>query len=99
MKKIRFFLLVFFSIFYLNKTVISAEIDVYKKIDLLDIDAEGADLKVLQSLSFDKHNPELICIEIHEKNIKESKTYGFLDSCNYELIWSGVFSHIFRFKS
>ncbi len=34
MKKIKFILLVFFSIFYLNKTVISAEIDIYKKIDL-----------------------------------------------------------------
>ena len=81
----------------LNEILKKSKIE--KKIDLLDIDAEGADLKVLQSLSFDKHNPELICIEIHEKNIKESKTYGFLDSCNYELIWSGVFSHIFRSKS
>ncbi len=34
MKKITFFLLVFFSFFYLTKTVISAEIDIYKKIDL-----------------------------------------------------------------
>ena len=34
MKKIKFLLLIFSSIFYLNKTVISAEIDIYKKIDL-----------------------------------------------------------------
>ena len=34
MKKIKFLLLIFFSIFCLNKTVISAEIDIYKKIDL-----------------------------------------------------------------
>ena len=34
MKKIKFSLLVFFSIFYLTKTVVSAEIDIYKKIDL-----------------------------------------------------------------
>ena len=34
MKKIKFLLLIFFSIFFLNKTVISAEIDIYKKIDL-----------------------------------------------------------------
>ena len=34
MKKIKFFLFIFFSIFCLNKTVISAEIDIYKKIDL-----------------------------------------------------------------
>ncbi len=34
MKKIKFLLLIFFSVFYSNKTVISAEIDIYKKIDL-----------------------------------------------------------------
>ena len=34
MKKIKFLLLIFFSIFCLNKTVVSAEIDIYKKIDL-----------------------------------------------------------------
>ncbi len=34
MKKFKFLLLIFFSIFLLSKTVISAEIDIYKKIDL-----------------------------------------------------------------
>ena len=34
MKKNKFILLIFFFIFYLTKTVISAEIDIYKKIDL-----------------------------------------------------------------
>ncbi len=34
MKKIKFLLLIFFTVFYFNKTVISAEIDIYKKIDL-----------------------------------------------------------------
>ena len=34
MKNIKFLLLIFFSIFFLTKTVISAEIDIYKKIDL-----------------------------------------------------------------
>ncbi len=34
MKKIKFLFLIFFSVFYINKTVISAEIDIYKKIDL-----------------------------------------------------------------
>ena len=66
------------------------------KIDFLDIDVEGADLKVLEGLSFDKYKPELICIEIHEKNAKQSKIYNFLINKNYELIWSGVFSHIFK---
>ena len=70
-----------------------------KKIDLLDIDVEAADLKVLQGLSFEKFKPELICIEIHEKNLKESETFRFLKDYNYELIWSGVFSHIFKSKA
>jgi len=34
MKKIKFLLIIFFSVFYINKTVISAENDIYKKIDL-----------------------------------------------------------------
>ena len=34
MKKVKFLLLIFFSVFYINKIVISAEIDIYKKIDL-----------------------------------------------------------------
>ena len=66
------------------------------KIDLLDIDVEGTDFFVLQGLNFSKFKPELICIEIHDQNIKESKVFKFLDQNNYELIWSGIFSHIFR---
>ena len=66
------------------------------KIDFLDIDVEGADLKVLEGLSFDKFKPELICIEIHSKEIKKSDIYNFLVDKNYELLWSGVFSHIFK---
>jgi len=70
-----------------------------KKIDLLDIDVEGADLKVLQGFSIKKFKPELICVEIHEKNIKESEIFKILINFDYELIWSGVFSHIFRSKN
>jgi FkbM family methyltransferase len=72
--------------------------DKYKntKIDFLDIDVEGADLKVLEGLSFDKFKPELVCIEIHTKEIKQSDIYKFLINKSYELLWSGVFSHIFK---
>jgi FkbM family methyltransferase len=72
--------------------------DKYKnsKIDFLDIDVEGADLKVLEGLSFDKFKPELVCVEIHEKKINKSDIYNFLINKNYELLWSGVFSHIFK---
>jgi len=72
--------------------------DKYKntKIDFLDIDVEGTDLKVLEGLSFDKFKPELVCVEIHAKEIKQSDIYKFLINKNYELLWSGVFSHIFK---
>jgi FkbM family methyltransferase len=72
--------------------------DKYKdtKIDFLDIDVEGADLKVLEGLSFDKFQPELVCVEIHAEEIKQSDIYQFLINKNYELLWSGVFSHIFK---
>ena len=66
------------------------------KIDFLDIDVEGADLKVLEGLSFDKFKPELVCVEIHSKEIKKSDIYNFLVDKNYKLLWSGVFSHIFK---
>ena len=65
-------------------------------IDFLDIDVEGADLKVLKGLSFDKYKPELVCIEIHEKKINQSEIYNFLVNKDYELIWSGIFSHLFK---
>jgi len=68
------------------------------KIDFLDIDVEGADLKVLEGLSFEKFKPELICVEIHAMKIDESEIYKFLVDKKYKLIWSGVFSHIFISK-
>ena len=51
MKKIKFILLIFFSVFYLNKTVISAEIDIYKKIDLF-----GEVLEKINKEYFDDFN-------------------------------------------
>ena len=68
------------------------------KIDFLDIDVEGADLKVLEGLSFEKFKPELICVEIHAKEINESKIYKFLVAKKYKIIWSGAFSHMFISK-
>ena len=70
-----------------------------KRIDLLDIDVEGSDLKVLKGFTIEKFKPELICIEIHEKEIKNSEIYKYLINFSYELVWSGVFSHIFKSKS
>ena len=68
------------------------------KIDLLDIDVEGADFKVLEGLSIEKYKPELICIEIHDKKIEDSPIFKYLTNFKYELVWSGIFSHIFKSK-
>ena len=67
-----------------------------KKIDFLNIDVEGADLDVLNSLNFEIYRPELICIEIIEKNIENSLIYKLLKKNNYIKIWSGVVSHLFK---
>ena len=73
-----------------------------KEIDFLNIDTEGNDLEVLQSLDFKKYIPKLICIELIDhfnpdlKKIKKHKIYKFLIKKKYKLVWSGHFSHIFK---
>jgi FkbM family methyltransferase len=84
--------------FTLDSILEDIKIDNFK-IDLLDIDVEGADLKVLKGFSIEKYKPELICVEIHQKEIKESMISKYLHNFKYELIWSGIFSHIFKSKA
>ena len=67
-----------------------------KKIDFLDIDVEGADLEVLESLDFSEYSPELICVEYIGEDKKNSDIFNFLINKNYKNIWSGIFSHIFE---
>lgn len=67
-----------------------------QKIDFLNIDVEGADFEVLQSLNLNKYSPELICIEVIEKDLASSDVFNFLYKNSYKKIWSGVFSHIFQ---
>ena len=68
-------------------------------IDLLDIDVEGADLKVLEGFSIEKFKPKLICVEIHQKEISKSEIFKYLTNYKYDLVWSGVFSHIFSSRA
>ena len=76
------------------------------KIDFLNIDVEGNELKVLKSLNFKSYTPKLICIEIHnfkrienENFYKSTQIYKFLMKKNYELFWRKGFSFIFKTKS
>lgn len=64
-----------------------------RKIDLLNVDAEGYDLAVLESLSFEKYSPFLILVELHQHTIDkvmESPLYKFLVGKGYDLVnWTG----------
>ena len=66
-----------------------------KKIDFLNIDLEGADFDALQSLDFKIYRPKLICVEIHDKDIENSKINLFLKKLNYTKKWSATFSHLY----
>ena len=78
-----------------------------QKIDFLNIDIEGAEMKVLKTLNFEKYNPTLVCIEIlgyrdlnseeREIQIKNDEIYKFLSDKNYKKVWSGssYCSHLF----
>ena len=69
-----------------------------KKIDLLNIDTEGNDFKVLKSLNFEIYDPSIIVIETHLKLIDEivnSEIYLYLISKNYILRSWNVYSLIF----
>ena len=70
-----------------------------KEIDLLNIDTEGNDLKVLKSLDFNIYNPKIVIIETHLKDIDkilDSEPYRFLINKNYKLSSWNIYSLIFE---
>jgi FkbM family methyltransferase len=71
-----------------------------RRIDVLNIDIEGADYDALQSLNFNIYKPRLICVEITENDLVNSKIFVFLINLKYEKIWSSDsnLSHIFIAK-
>ena len=72
-----------------------------RKIDFLNIDIEGADFEALQSLNFNTYRPKVICVEIIEKDLLNSKIFKYLDNLEYKKIWSSKsnFNHIFIEKT
>lgn len=60
-----------------------------KSIDFMSIDAEGFDLKVLASNSFDKYSPKVVLIEIlgigKISDVFENEVYVFLIEKGYDL--------------
>ncbi len=77
------------------------------EIDLLKIDVEGEELNVLKSIDLKHFKPQLISIEIHNKEnmfddsyeyYKNDEIYIFLQKLNYDLIWKNQYSFIFDRK-
>jgi Methyltransferase FkbM domain len=70
-----------------------------RTIDILSIDAEGHDFAVLQSLDFDRYQPQVIVIESYANRLAEVVTldlYKFLQQQDYDLVnWAGL-SLIFK---
>ena len=62
-------------------------------------------MNALKGLDFKTYRPKLICIEIPNyvspsiDLIKKQKIYKFLNKKKYKLVWSGVFSNIFKYKN
>jgi|TARA_B110000902_G_scaffold62990_1_gene74628 hypothetical protein len=78
-----------------------------KKINFLNIDVEGAEMKILNCIDFAKYDPDLICIEIlelhlektdqRERKLASNDIYNFLIKKKYKKIWSCEYfrNHIF----
>ena len=69
-----------------------------KQIDVLSIDVEGMDYKVLSSLDFTIYKPKVIIVEDHHKNIDDilkADTYIFLKNNSYILRSWTFYSLIF----
>ena len=68
---------------------------------------EGEDYNVLKSIDLDHYKPQLISIEIHNKEnmfddsyeyYKNDEIYIFLKNLKYNLIWKNKYSFIFDRK-
>ena len=69
-----------------------------KKIDFINIDAEGHDYEVLQGINLFEIKPKMICIEIdnHEKNNYYQKIANHLELHDYKLIKKIGFNAFFE---
>ena len=51
--------------------------------DFLNIDLEGHDYEILQTINFNKFNPKLICIEILENCLDKENIFKFMDQNDF----------------
>ena len=72
---------------------------IFKKVDLLKIDIEGADFKVLKSIDLIKLNPELVMIEAPNfEKINRENIFNYLKLKNYSIIFDNNLNIIFKKK-
>jgi FkbM family methyltransferase len=82
----------------INSILMSTGIE---KIDLLNIDIEGAELEVLEVLDFDKYQPKIVAVEIHGNNIEyglKTEVAKILLSKKYILVGVNVITYFFLKK-
>lgn len=65
-------------------------------VDFLDIDCEGADLKVLAGFGLERRRPAIICIEAHDGAGEERALEDFLGSFDYRQVSRCGLSLVFR---
>jgi len=70
-----------------------------KKVDLLKIDIEGSDLKVLKSINLKKLNSTLIMVEApNSDEVSKKKIINYLKSKKYIIIYDNKLNVIFKKK-
>jgi len=71
-----------------------------KHIDVLNIDVEGAELKVMDGFSFVKRKPTLVIIETHKgqygKDFHAEEIFNLMSYFGYEEIQSDGLNSIFK---
>ena len=56
-------------------------------LDLLHIDAEGADVEILRSIDFASVSPEIVMFEhFHMSNAEHAEMRAMFEKCGYELV-------------
>ena len=83
-------------------TQILDEHSIPNAIDFLSVDVEGHDFQVLNSLDFNKYQPKLILIEMHQFNVADyqaNKIVQFLIAKGYELVGFVTMNGYFKLKT
>ncbi len=70
---------------------------IIKKIDLLKIDVEGLDYKILKTINLKTVNPQLIMVEApHFEKLETKKIIKYLQCKNFKIIYNNSLNIIFK---